>query len=249
MAAVLAFSVAGCGLLGSKSSGSSSSSPNAAAGSSSSPGAAPGGGSGQTAGQAGASLHAGNYTLTTTSGFSGFTAGTATTGGTDGASPMEKLASCLGTTASAEAATDQAESAHLVNKTTGVTIWSDAQIVPAGRLSQDTNLLRDPNFTTCVTNQTKKDGITYLQNSGQGSLLDPEADTRDAPLPNGALARTSIVVLAGLSGGGQAQLFYDTIYVGSGQVEAQLHLFGTIDPPSEDLVSVAVAQLLAKLGQ
>jgi hypothetical protein len=251
MTAVVALAVAGCGLHGSTSGSDASAtqqpSTSPAAGPTDTPSAgAPAGGTPAT----GPTQRAANFTLTTNSGFTGFTPSGSTTGGSRGASPITQLASCLGTTARAAAAIDQAESTHLVNKSTGVTIWSDAQIVPAGRVDQDTNLLRDPNFTTCVTAQAKTAGVAALAASGQGTVLSPEADQRPGvPLPAGALLRTSIVVLAGLSAGGQGQIFYDTIYLGSGQVEAQLHLVGTQDVPSEDLISVAVRQLLAKLGQ
>lgn len=198
---------------------------------------------------ASASAQAKDFVLTTGSGFSGFSATTAGADSSAGTSPLAKLASCLGATGSAvrDGSLDRAESTHLVNRTTGVTIWSDAQVVPAGQLDRDTGLLRDPNFAECVTSQTQKDAVASQQAVGN-ELLDPEAVTRETPLPTGALMRTSVVVVGGSSSGGQMQLFYDTIYLGSGQVEAQLHLVGTIDPPSEDLVSVAVKQLTAKLG-
>ena len=242
-AALLALAVAGCGLLG-----SSGSEGDAAAAQSSTPAAAA---STATSGTqpTTAALRAADYILTTNSGFTGFTPSSSTAGGSQGASPLTELASCLGAAATAGTATDEAESTHLVNATTGVTIWSDAQVVSAGQVEQDTNLLRDPNFTTCAAAQAKQDGIAALTATGQGSVLSPEADPRDTTLPAGALARSSTVVLAGLSSGGQAQIFYDTIYLGSGQVEAQLHLIGTNDPPSEDLISVAVRQLTSKLGQ
>jgi hypothetical protein len=196
-----------------------------------------------------AAPRAADFVLTAGSGFTGFTAAATTAGSGAGTSPLQKLASCLGATGSAvrDGSTDRAESTHLANRTTGVTIWSDAQIVPAGQLDRDTGLLRDPNFTGCVTTQTQKDAVAAQQAAGN-NLLDPEAVTRDAPLPTGALARTSVVVIGGSTTGGQTQLFYDTIYLGAGRVEAQLHLVGTTDPPSEDLVSVAVRQLMAKIG-
>jgi hypothetical protein len=251
MTAVAALAVAGCGLHGSTSGSDSSASqqPSASSAAATADTTSAGAPAGVTQ-ATGPTQRAASFTLSTNSGFTGFVPSGSTTGGTHGASPIAVLAACLGGSPNAGLATDQAESTHLVNKSTGVTIWSDAQIVSAGRVEQDTNLLRDPNFTSCVTAQTKRDGVAALAASGQGAVLSPEADQRPGvPLPAGALLRTSIVVLAGLSGGGQGQIFYDTIYLGSGRVEAQLHLVGTQEPPSEDLVSVAVRQLLAKLGQ
>jgi len=193
------------------------------------------------------------YILTTDSGFTGFTPANSSAATDAGSTPFVKLASCLGVSAAdvADGSTDRAESAHLTNSSTGVTLWSDAQLVSPGQLDRDTGLLRHPRFADCVTAQTKTDAIATLSAKyGAGAVADPEAVIRDGvPLPDGALARTSVVILAGTPNGGQAQLFYDTIYLGSDGVEAQLHLVCTIDPPSEDLVSVAVAQLEAKLGR
>ncbi|MDT3446521.1 hypothetical protein [Pseudofrankia sp. BMG5.37] len=201
---------------------------------------------------AAAPLRAADFTLTNGSGFTGFAPANGATGADAGAAPFAALASCLGISAAdaADRSTDRAESAHLTNSGTGITLWSDAQIAPAGQLDRDAGLLRHPRFADCVTAQTKKDaGAALAAKYGADGVFDTEAVTRDdVPLPAGALARTSVVVLAGTANGGQAQLFYDTIYLGSGQVEAQLHLVGSIDPPSEDLVSVAAAQLAAKLG-
>jgi hypothetical protein len=105
------------------------------------------------------SAQAKDFVLTTSSGFSGFSATTGGTASSAGTSPLAKLASCLGATGSAvrDGSIDRAESTHLVNKITGITLWSDAQVVPAGQLDRDTGLLRDPNFTDCVTSQTQKD--------------------------------------------------------------------------------------------
>ncbi len=245
-AAAIVAAAAGCGVLGGSKSPSDSPTPTpetstAPASASAAPASAAAGSS--------VSAQAKDFVLTTSSGFSGFSATSSGADSSGGTSPLAKLASCLGATGSAvrDGSLDRAESTHLVNKTTGITLWSDAQVVPAGQLDRDTGLLRDPNFTDCVTSQTQKDAIASQQAAGN-QLIDPEAVTRGAPLPTGALARTSVVVLGGSSSGGQMQLFYDTIYLGSGQVEAQLHLVGTIDPPSEDLISVAVKQLTARLG-
>jgi ABC-type phosphate transport system substrate-binding protein len=243
-AAMLVAAVAGCGVLGgSSSSGDAATTPpdTATPTASTAPVVA--------RSSTPAGPRAKDFLLTAGSGFTGFTATSSGGGSGSGTSPLAKLASCLGATGAAvrDGSTDRAESAHLVNRTTGVTIWSDAQIVPAGQLDRDTGLLRDPNFTDCVTSQTKKDAVAAQAAAGT-ALIDPEATTRDVPLPTGALARTSVVVLGGSSSGGQTQLFYDTVYLGSGQVEAQLHLVGTMDPPSEDLIGVAVRQLQAELG-
>ncbi|OHV39840.1 MULTISPECIES: hypothetical protein [Pseudofrankia] len=246
-AAGLVLVLAGCGLLGSGSEDDA-----ATTGQPSAPATSEAPVAAATAATA-APLRAADFILTNDSGFTGFTPASGATGADAGATPFAELASCLGVSAAdvADESTDRAQSSHLTNSGTGTTIWSDAQVVPAGQLDRDTGLLRHPRFADCVAAQTKKDAVATLSAKyGAGGVFDTEAVTRDgAPLPAGALARTSVVVLAGTANGGQAQLFYDTIYLGSGQVEAQLHLVGSIDPPSEDLVSVAAAQLAAKLGQ
>ena len=184
-------------------------------------------------------LRAADFILTNGSGFTGFAPANGATGATStdaGAAPFAALASCLGISAAdaADRSTDRAESTHLTNSGTGTTIWSDAQIVSAAQLDRDAGLLRHPRFADCATAQAKKDAdAAFLAKYGADGVFDTEAVTRDdAPLPAGALARTSVVVLGGTANGGQAQLFYDTIYLGSGQVEAQLHLVSSVDPPA-----------------
>ncbi|ONH29023.1 hypothetical protein [Pseudofrankia asymbiotica] len=246
-AAGLVLALAGCGLMGSDSNDDA-----AATGQPSAPIVSDSPAAVVTTAAA-APLRAADFTLTNSSGFTGFSPANGATGADAGAAPFAALASCLGISAAdaTDRSTDRAESTHLTNSGTGTTIWSDAQIVSAVQFDRDTGLLRHPRFADCVTAQAKKDAdAAFLAKYGADGVFDAEAVTRDdAPLPAGALARTSVVVIAGTANGGQAQLFYDTIYLGSGQVEAQLHLVSSVDPPSEDLVSVAAAQLAAKLGQ
>ncbi|MBL7501339.1 hypothetical protein I6A84_22015 [Frankia sp. CNm7] len=194
------------------------------------------------------SAQAADFVLTTAAGLTGFAP--ATGGDGTGAPPFIALASCLGVSPAdvADGSTDQAAGANLANSGTGITLWSAAQIVPAGQVERDAGLLRHPRFADCAAEQAKTDALAAIEASG-ATAFDAEAVVLETPLPAGALGRTSVVVVAGTSAGGQAQLFYDTVYLGSGQVEAQLHLVGRIDQPGEDLVNAAVAQLTAKLGQ
>ncbi|MBX6390416.1 MAG: hypothetical protein IRZ08_15720 [Frankia sp.] len=170
----------------------------------------------------------------------------------DGLAPFGELAACLGISGTdvADGSTDRAESERLTSQASGVVVWSAAQVVPPAQLERDSGLLRHPRFQDCAAQAALADAVYDIESRyGAGSVLDNEVVTRETTVPAGALGRTSVVVLAGVAGAGQVERFYETIYLGSGQVAAQLHLAGEIEPPGEELVATAVSQLTQKLSQ